>query len=187
MKKNNLLLVLCMFFFVTAQSQRDNFGQGNSAINVGIGFGNTIYSSYDFGFPSFSASYEYGVIEIDMGSSLKGVIGAGGIIGYGGANQDYGWGEVKNTFILVVARANYHFIFHEKFDPYAGMILGYYFGNSTVEYKPGSSYWDYNDDANGFHGGVYGGVRWFFTPGFAVFSELGWNISIFTIGATFKF
>jgi len=189
MKKVSLLLVLCMLVFVTAQSQGDNFAKGSSAINLGVGFGNTIYSGYNMGAPSISASYEYGIVEIGMGSSLKGIISAGGILGYGGASKDYGWGKVKNNFFLVAARGNYHFIFHEKFDPYAGIILGYYFGNSKWDDdgSPASAWYSWEENTNGFHGGAYVGARWFFNPTWAVFSELGWNISIFTVGGTFKF
>ncbi len=84
-------------------------------------------------------------------------------------------------------RGNYHFIFHEKFDPYAGIILGYYFGNHKADYPAGWAYGTYKGSSGGFHGGAYAGARWFFTPAIAVFTELGWNISILTIGATFKF
>lgn len=187
MKKLSLLMVFCFLVLASAQSQGDNFGEGSSAINVGVGFGNTVYSGYDMGFPSISASYEYGIVEIPMGSSLKGIVGVGGLVGFGGAKKDYGWGKIKANYFIVAARGNYHFIFHEKFDPYAGIILGYYFGNSEVEYNPGYTWWNWEDNSNGFHGGGYVGARWFFTPAIAAFTELGWNVSIFTVGATFKF
>jgi len=187
MKKTILLLAIFALTFSTAQSQGDPFGKGSSAINLGIGFGNTIYSGYNMGWPTISASYEYGIVEIGMGSSLKGIISVGGIFGFGGAKKDYGWGEVSNNYFLVAARANYHFIFHDKFDPYAGIITGYYFGNYKYEYKPGNDDFKYNENANGFYIGAYAGARWFFNSSWAVFSELGWNIAIFTIGGTFKF
>lgn len=172
---------------MTAQSQNDNFAKGSSAVNVGLGFGNTIYGGYNMGFPSISASYELGIVEIPMGSSMHGVISAGGLAGYGGSKKDFGYGTVKINYFLLAARANYHFIFHEKFDPYAGIILGYYFGNSTVDYLPGWEWWEFSETINGPHAGGYVGARWFFTPALAAFAELGWNVSIFTVGATFKF
>lgn len=195
MKKLSLLFVAIFMVFTTAQSQGDAFSKGKSAINLGIGFGNTLYtgSYYSMGWPTISVSYEMGIVEIPMGSSLKGVIGVGGIAGFGGSKYDYssgGYGyDVKTNYFVIAARGNYHFIFHDKFDPYAGIELGYYFGNSNVSYgsnyPPG--YPKYSDNSGGFHGGVYAGARWYFTPAFAVFSEVGWGISVFTIGATFKF
>ena len=191
MKKISLLLGLCMLVFITAQGQDKNFGKGSSALNIGIGFGNTIYQSYEMGFPSFSASYEYGIVEIGMGSDLKGIISVGGIAGYGGAKKDYGWWTAKNFFFLLAGRANYHFIFHDQFDPYAGVLLGYYFGNTNTEITgvppPGYENWMSDENTNGFHGGAYVGARWFFTPSIAAFAEVGWSISIFTTGVTFKF
>jgi hypothetical protein len=35
--------------------------------------------------------------------------------------------------------------------------------------------------------GAYIGARWFFTDKFAVYSELGYLISVFNVGITFKF
>jgi len=197
MKKSILLLLAFAFVFTGAQSQTkgDPFGKGSSAINLGIGFGSTVYfgANYKMGFPTISLSYEYGIVEIGMGSKLKGIISAGGLIGYGGSKYDYSHGaygyKATSNFFLVAARANYHFIFHPQFDPYAGVILGYYFANSDVTYGSGypSSLPTYGGSDGGFHGGVYAGARWFFNSSWAVFSELGWNISIFTIGGTFKF
>ena len=194
MKKLSLFMVFCFLVFASAQSQGDNFGEGSSAINVGVGFGSTIYTGagYSVGFPSISASYEYGIVEVPMGDQLKGIVGVGGLVGVGGSKYDYSywnWGyKVTTTYFLVAARGNYHFIFHDKFDPYAGLILGYYFGNSKVTYDAG---WPagtpgYDENDGGVHAGGYVGARWFFTPAIAVFSELGWNVSIFTVGATFK-
>lgn len=181
--------------FATANSQDLVFGKGSSAINLGIGFGSTIYygAYYSMGFPSIAASYEYGIVEIPMGSSLTGVISVGGLVGVGGSKYDrsnsfYRY-TVNTTYFLLAARGNYHFIFHDKFDPYAGIILGYYFGNNKYDYPDdwNSSWHSYDENTGGFHGGAYVGARWFFSPAWAVFSELGWNISIFTIGGTFKF
>ncbi|MDT8394554.1 MAG: hypothetical protein RQ761_11975 [Bacteroidales bacterium] len=195
MKKLSLLLIFCFLVFASAQSQGDNFGKGSSAINLGIGFGNTMYTGayYKMGFPAVSVSYELGIVEVPMGSSLKGIVGVGGLVGVGGSKYDYAYGaygyDVKTTYFLIAARGNYHFIFHEKFDPYAGVILGYHFGNSKVTYGPGwpSHLPRYNESDGGVHAGAYAGARWFFNPSFAVFSELGWNVAIFTIGATLKF
>ena len=195
MKKLSLLLVAVFLVFATARSQGEVFEKGSSAINLGIGFGNTIYtgSYYSMGFPTISVSYELGIVSVPMGSSLTGVVSVGGLAGFGGSKYDWsnsftGY-SVKTNYFLVAVRGNYHFIFHDKFDPYAGIILGYYFGNSKVDYDAGypSNLPAYNENTGGFHGGVYAGARWFFTPEWAVFSELGWGISIFTIGGTFKF
>jgi len=197
MKKVSLLFIALMLAFTFAQSQTksgDVFGKGSSAINLGIGFGNTVYTSgYQMAWPTISVSYEYGIVEIPMGSSLKGIVSVGGLIGFGGSKYDYsyfGYGyDVKSNFFVFAARGNYHFIFHPKLDTYAGVILGYKMGNSKVTYSSGYPSYapSYSGTDGGFYGGAYAGARWFFTPKFAVFSELGWNVSIITLGATLKF
>lgn len=199
MKKFSLLFISLFMVFTSAQSQGDAFGKGKSAINLGVGFGNTIYTggNYKMGFPTISVSYEIGILEVAMGSSLKGVVGVGGLIGYGGSryNNSYSyWGsgygyDVRTNYFLFAARGNYHFIFLDKLDTYAGIILGYYTGNSKVTYDANypSSYPTYSGSDGGFHGGAYAGARWFFTPAIAAFAEVGWSISILTIGGTFKF
>lgn len=183
MKKVSLLLVVLLIGYTTAQSQNENFGKGSSALNLGVGFGNTIYSGYNMGYPSISLSYEYGITEIDIGSNT-GVISAGALVGFGGYKYNYYWGSYKGNYILTAARANFHFIFMDKFDPYAGLSLGYYFGNNTIDNAPVS--WN-AANTNGFYVGGYAGARWFFTPMFAAFAEIGWGISVFTIGGTLKF
>ena len=193
MKKLSLLFIVCFMIFATVRSQDLVFGKGSSAINVGIGFGSTIYHGayYKMGFPTISASYEMGIVEVAMGSSLTGVVSVGGLAGFGGSKYDYSYYTsgytVKTNYFLLAVRGNYHFIFHEKFDPYAGIILGYYFGNHKADYPAGWAHGTYKGSSGGFHGGAYAGARWFFTPAIAVFTELGWNISVLTIGATFKF
>jgi len=177
--------------FATANSQDLVFGKGSSAINLGVGFGSTIYhgSYYSMGFPTISASYELGIVEVPMGSSLTGVVSVGGYLAYGGYKESYSsWDNVSyNTnFFLFAARGNYHFIFHEKFDPYAGLLMGYYIANGkwkgTDTPIPG-----HTTNSGNFRFGVYAGARWFFTPSIAVFTEMGYSISLITIGGTFKF
>ncbi len=178
--------------FATAQSQGqvDVFSKGSSAINLGVGFGSTIYhgAGYSVGFPTISLSYEIGIVDVAMGSSLKGVVSVGGFAGYGGSRYNYsyyGGGDIRTNYFLLAVRGNYHFIFHDKFDPYAGVMLGYYFGNTNY---PSDYLNTYPTASNGgVRGGVYAGARWFFTPAFAAFAEIGYSMSIITIGATFKF
>lgn len=195
MKKLSLLFIGCMLFFATAQSQGDAFAVGNSVINVGIGFGNTIYGSYGMGIPSISASYELGIVEIPMGSELKGVIGVGGILGWDNMSDDYYWGwgnygyDVNINALFFGARGNYHFIFVDKLDLYGGVILGFYSANYKYEWDGGSAYPGYSESENEFkfYPGIYAGARYYFTDNFAVYSELGMAISIFNVGASFKF
>jgi hypothetical protein len=46
---------------------------------------------------------------------------------------------------------------------------------------------DWEPAKSGFAAGGYVGARWFFTKNIAVYSELGYMISVFNTGVTFKF
>lgn len=165
------------------------FEKGSQVINVGIGLGNTGYwGSYYSGFlPSVSASYEYGIVEIPMGSELTGVVSAGGYMGFSAAKYAYDtFGDdyyLTTDFVLAV-RGNYHFIFHDKFDPYAGIILGVDIQGSKWKGDGDDPNVDYTDTTP--FGGAYAGARWYFTDNFAVFAEVGYQISVLTAGVAFK-
>lgn len=179
-----------MVFLCGAVAVGQPFGKGNSAINLGIGLGNTGYwgTYYSGFFPSISGSYEYGIVEVPMGSQLTGVVGVGGYLGYSFSKYSYAiWGNddyyAQHDFIIAV-RGNYHFIFHDKLDPYAGI----WFGADISSYKWKGTGMDPDIDvaSSGPTGGAYVGARWYFNDNFAVYSELGYLISVFNFGVTFK-
>jgi len=188
MKKTILITAVIVLMGMAGFTQ--SFEKNSQAINLGLGFGNTDYSGskyYGF-FPSVSGSYEYGIVRVPMGSKLTGVVSVGGYLGWSASNYKENWDDYYyryNTFIFAV-RGNYHFIFHDKFDPYAGIWFGGRIhggqwkgnGNHPDDWEPAKS---------APAAGVYLGARWFFTENFAVYSELGYLISVFNIGVTFKF
>jgi hypothetical protein len=189
MKKLFFVMLFVLAASTTLLSQP--FAKGNHAINVGIGFGNTAYwGSYYSGFlPSTSASYEYGIVEVPMGSDLTGVVGVGGYLGWSASKYDYGWDDYYYMYndIIMAARGNYHFIFHDKLDTYAGV----WFGIDIVTGKwhggdnpPDDDDWDMA--STGPTGGAYVGARWYFKDNIAAYCELGYLISVFNIGVTFK-
>ncbi len=188
MKKLVIAAALLMFFGFQAFSQV--FEKGNQAINVGIGFGNTNYwGSYYSGFlPSMSASYEYGIVEVPMGSQLTGVVSVGGYMGW--SYSKYKWSAWVNddyyatTDFIIAARGNYHFIFHDKLDPYAGVWFGV--DISSTKWKGEGADPDVDFGGTGPTGGAYVGARWYFTDNIAAYAELGYLISVFNIGVTFK-
>jgi hypothetical protein len=188
MKK--IILITAMLVMAGLASYTQSFEKGANAINLGIGFGSTDYngSYYSGFFPSFSGSYEYGIVNVPMGSKLTGVVSLGGYLGWSASNYDENWDNYYyryNTFIIAF-RGNYHFIFHDRFDPYAGIWVGGRIhgggwkgnGNHPEDWEPAKS---------SPAAGAYIGARWFFTDNFAVYSELGYLISVFNLGVTFKF
>lgn len=189
MKK--LILIFAIFFLVSATGFAQPFAKASHGINVGMGIGNTNYygHSYYYGFyPSFQASYEYGIVEIPMGSTLVGVISAGGYVGYTFSKTRYSYWSSDDyyltTNLIIAARGNYHFIFHDQLDTYAGVWFGADIAGS--KWKGSGSDPDVDFVSSGPAGGAYAGARWFFNDNIAVYSEIGWLITIFNFGVTFK-
>lgn len=108
--------------------------------------------------------------------------------------------DAHYDFFAVGARAAYHFtdfIKVDRLDLYAGIVLGgvgvsghehavfgWYGWNKVHRFFMGSN--GHHDDGY-FLGGVYGGVRYFFTKNVGVFSELGYGISYINGGICFTF
>jgi hypothetical protein len=188
MKKCMLMTVMILFTGMAGFTQA--FEKGANAINLGIGFGNTYYHGNDYYgfFPSISGSYEHGIVRIPMGSEMTGVISIGGYLGWTASNYEQDWDDYyyRYSTVIVAVRSNYHFIFHDRFDPYAGVWIG---GRINGGHWKGNG--NHPDDWEPAKpspaGGVYIGARWFFTENFAIYSELGYLISVFNIGVTFKF
>jgi hypothetical protein len=189
MKKLVITFSILILFGFSANAQV--FEKGAQAINIGLGVGTTYLSGNDYkmGFPSISGSYEYGLLDVPMGAHLEGVVSVGGFVGWSNVIYRFpNWPgdleQVYNTF-LISARGNYHFIFDDKFDTYAGIHLGYisvsgkWKGDGTI--PP-----DWSAATGGFTGGAYIGGRYYFNDYIAVYAELGWMLSIFQAGITIR-
>jgi hypothetical protein len=186
-----LILMVAVIVFLGQAGNSQVFEKGSQAINLDLGFGNVNYwGSYYSGFlPSFSGSYEYGIVEVPMGSDLTGVVSVGGYLGTSIAKYGYSnWSSddyyLTNNVIIAV-RGNYHFIFHDQFDPYAGIALGVDVQTSKWKGDSSDPGIDYAETTP--FGGAYAGARWFFNDNFAVNAEVGWLISVLNLGVTFKF
>jgi hypothetical protein len=189
MKK--LLLMMAMILVTGMAGFTQSFEKGSQAINLGIGLGNTAYfGSYYSGFlPSVSGSYEYGIVEIPMGSELTGVISVGGYVGASFSKYGYSAWSSDDYYLtsdfIIAARGNYHFIFHDKLDTYAGIWFGVDIASS--KWKGSGSDPNVDFTSTGPTGGAYVGARWFFSDNFGVYAELGYLISVLNVGVTFKF
>ena len=187
MRKNVLLFAVFMMSSSLIFSQA--FDKSVHGINVGIGLGNTGYigAGYSGFIPSISASYEYGIVTIPMGSELTGVVSAGGFLGWSTAKYAWShWNDVHYVYTTFIfgARGNYHFIFHDKLDTYAGVWLGYRLVNGNWT-GSGQTPSDWSAHASSVSGGAYVGARWLFTDSFGVWAELGYLVSIMNFGVAF--
>ncbi len=189
MKRNPkyLLLVIVLVmaqFLIQPSASAQMFNKGDAVINLGVGLGST----YDLGIGGtggfgLNAGMEYGVYTLPK----IGVFSAGGIFSWSHASNDYyGYNSVSWNEIFFGARAAFHLTMLEvdNLDVYGGVTLGIR-SHSTPELV------NNNDFRNHYSvdpfGGVFVGGRWYFTPGFGVFSELGYDVSWFKAGVSLRF
>lgn len=156
-----LALICCAF---TQNVQAQAYQKGDKQLNLGIGVSG-------YGIP-LGASFEYGVTD---------AISVGAMVDYTryGIGSGYNW-----NFIYVGARGSYHFgellNTGEKFDPYAGLALGYWSAKFS-----GSSY--LTGYGNRVFLGLHAGARYYFKEKFGVFAEVGAGSGFLKGGVTFKF
>lgn len=176
MKKVLLSLAILIIAF-SANAQKESglsFDKSTSYLHAGIGFGGGFYSG-TITLPPVSVSYEKAVTEN---------ISVGAIVGYSSSRYNYlGTDEFKYTYILIGARGNYHFATSEKFDPYAGLTLGY----NIVSVSVPSGSQNYTAKGSALLAGGQLGANYYFSPKLGAFAEIGYGIGIFTIGLTAKF
>ena len=187
-------IVLLGWQFTNAQALE----QGNSLINVGMGFGSYMGSGtgYKTTFPPLYGSYEYmvsdnfsvGAFASYMASDYKFSFpnmggGAGSI-----TTDDLKW---KFSYLNAGALGNYHFVNNDQLDVYGGLKLGYTSVNSDIK---GSDDDGFNAllktlklDSSGFLFGAQVGGRYFFTEHIALNVEFGYGVAVASGGLTFVF
>jgi hypothetical protein len=185
MKKLLLALLVAVFSLSQLLAQESTFKQGDKVVNLGIGFGSTLYtgSYYTNSVPPLSASLEVGVKD---GVLDKGSIGIGGMVAYSASKWEYsGWGWKYSNFIIG-ARGAFHYPLLNKLDTYTGIVLGYNiatskeFGNAIVGYN-------YSASSGGIVASWFVGGRYYFSNNFGAMAEIGYGITYLKLGVALKF
>ena len=84
---------------------------------------------------------------------------------------------------MVGAKGSYHFLTTDKMDPYAGAELGYVDITHTGHNEASSP-----ESFSAVGVGLYGGVRYYLSPGTAVYGELKLSaFAVIGVGVSFKF
>lgn len=188
MKK--IIFTIAVIFAGITIADAQTFKKGTNAINVGIGFTNTLYagSGYSHTIPPISTSYEYGVTD---------QFGVGGFLGYCITkwesiyylnNEYYPYGNTYSYFVIGL-RGNYHFLSTNKFDIYGGMMLAYNIVSSYDHYCKGPGTYDPYSivTESGVRISAYAGARYYFLNNIGVFLELGYGWTVFNTGIAIKF
>jgi len=181
MKKNLILSLVCVIGLCLTQV--DSFAQykkGDVILNTGVGLG---YWYGSGGYADFAA----GIAVNAEFSCILDDIAIGPYLAFTRRSYNYSGYSDDYTFIDFGARGTYHFgtllkVNNEKFDPYAGVFLG--FVTTSNDYDGNSAYDAYDSRVQG---GLYAGARWFFSDKFGAFGEVGvGGMYPLFLGLTFK-
>jgi len=178
-----------------------SFAKGDNVISLGVGIGGyyTYYGTGYTGTPNFILSYENGT----FGNVGPGTISLGVLLSYKGIGYDYTnpysnyYYNEKWTYYIIGLRSAYHWDFFNspKCDPYAGIMLGYYFlgytfsSNDPYYKNPGDPYYYLSSGSYGSYLAIslYLGFRYYLTPKVGLWAELGYGYSTLALGVNFKF
>jgi len=182
MKRNLFTILFITLFSISAFAQE--FEKGDKVLNLGIGFGSTLYtgSYYTSSLPPISGSFEVGILDDVL---EEGSIGVGGYVGFSRYKYEYlDWGYKYSNFIIG-GRGVFHYPLLDKLDTYTGILLGFRvisakeFGNQLIG-------WNYNASSSGLVGSWYVGGRYYFSDNIAAMLELGYGISYLNLGIALK-
>ena len=176
-----------------SSSDGSSFSKGDHIVGIGAGLGGTLYSGYGYysgykRWPTLNIYYENCII--DNLFDAKSAIGVGGMVGYStsswkykGSGDPYGW---RSNNLLFGARAAFHYAFIPNLDAYTGFMAGY--SLNTWKWTGEYGYYEsHRYGSNGFVWSWFAGARYYFAPKIAVFGEVGYGMSVFNGGITFKF
>ena len=127
--------------------------------------------------PPIPISFEY-IVKNDLFNG-NGALGIGGFVGYTAAKR----GGDKDSRFIIGARGYVHYAIVEKLDTYTGALFGH---KSDISKSNGGDRHDEKSSEVKPTLNVFAGCRYFFNDKIAGMAELGWGISIVTIGVAIK-
>lgn len=163
---------------VTAAAAADATGFREGSLYVGPRIWAGVYGTLAVGVQGEKA---IGGQRKDLGNGRLGVGGSIDMYSYSDAAYGYRW---SYRVIPVSGFVNYHFDLKEsKFDPYAGVGLGYYIVSSSVD-GPGAS--EASARGSALFLGLQLGARYFVKPNLAVQAQTGLGLGALSVGVTWK-
>lgn len=172
------LLLSCLGFAGTLSAAGSGFHKGSFYLGGALGLGSGL--GY-LGGVALIANGEYAVTDN---------IGIGGSIGYWSySNEQSAFGyttKYRYSIIPVIASGAYHFnVGNPKIDLAAGVSLGYYIVNSSIDSTvTGVNY--ASATGSGLAVGVFGLVRYFVNDTVALRGKLGYGVTVVEVGVDFR-
>lgn len=187
---NKLLFTLAALVIVLATegAAKGMYDQKAKVAQFGIGIGGIggFYGSSSL--PVLSAGLDFGVHEF---------VSVGGVVGYStskfespvffvtpGNRGTYSW---RYSYITIAARGSYHAPLEVKnTDLYGGVGLGYTIVSSKYEGPAQTGFIATGSSGSYMFFGIHVGGRYYFSPSFAAFAELGYGFGILNVGVALK-
>ena len=166
-----------------------SFGQafdvGSQVISAGVGLGSTLG-----GFnratqaPAISLQYERGMWE----AGNSGAISLGGYVGFQGNKYRASSYTESWNYTIIGVRSAYHYqgIQNDDLDLYGGLMLSYNYLNYKVRDHSGGVYNSGLSYGSTAVFGLYLGARYYFSPNFGGFAELGYGVSYLNLGIALR-
>lgn len=181
MKRKLSIAFAGLFMSLMLSAQEPAIALGDKILNLGIGFGSTLYtgSYWSSTIPPLSASFE----KIIKDEILEiGYIGVGAYAGlaaykynYSFFGEEWGW---KYTNIVLGGRGAFHYPLIDKLDTYTGVMLGF----QIVTFKEIGTATGTNPASSGVVWSWYAGGRYFFNEKFSAMAEFGYGITYLNLG-----
>ena len=157
-----LLLTALLITFSTQSYSQYQIGKNTGSLSVGFGGGGLS------GTGAIPISAEYNFLNFEKN------IHAGVFASYASTSEDFFFGKWKYTYIIIAAQGNWHFTQGEKFDPFAGVSLGYDIGSSSVTYNSGYANYSGSASVGGIFFSAQAGFNYWFSEKFAAQVRVGY-------------
>ncbi|MFA7380661.1 MAG: hypothetical protein WC150_09380 [Bacteroidia bacterium] len=183
MKTTKKLLAIAAFCVAGLSANAQAWGE-QKVFSIGAGFGGSAFvaSGTDATLPPIQVQLEFPT------SLLEGKLGIGGLLGYAGSKYEFGAFKYKYSYILIGGRGNYHVSemlgLPENIDAYGGLTLGY--NVASVKWDGAGADPGVGGSAGGVLWGITAGGRYYFTDKIGANVELGYGISVLTLGLSVK-
>lgn len=174
-------------FYKQSYSSRNSgsFDKNTSLVTIGYGFPNYSVSgsAFDNGFGPLYIKYEHGILN---------EVGIGAYAAFAGSRWKTAYYKNTATSFGLGVMGFYHFnklIPVKQLDVYAGAGIGFDLVHYNYDDKSPYPFNNSGSETNFDPDGIFKvGARWYFTPGFSVFAEGGYDgMSDVNLGVSFRF
>ncbi|MFY8127186.1 MAG: OmpW family outer membrane protein [Chitinophagaceae bacterium] len=178
-----IFIAIAVIALTTTANAQKAYEKGTNSIKAWVGFSPTLTAGGSgFGFSTnnstpLALSYELGVSDR---------LSVGAYVGTASSSfVDQDGDGFKNTYLVFGARGSYHFATSDKFDPYVGLMIAY---NNVKVSTLGSGAGMFGTAAvSGILPGGYLGANYYFTDNIGLNAEVGYGVSLVSLGVSFKF